>query len=442
MRKKIIAMRLAVFTSIAVACAAPALTNVYSQSVTRTEQRGASAAQTVVGTQQTNAAAPVRVSAEGTEAAEPSVAAGRDGTVYVVWVEHRAGKAADVWLSHRDAEGKALSPPVRVNPKAGEATAWRGDAPTVAVAGDGTVYVGWTAREGDKGHGNTLYLSASRDGGRGFGPPVKVHDDRKPGPHGMHSLAVAPDGRVHVAWLDERNVAPPPAKEGEAHQHMESNREVFYAFSSNGGRTFSANRLIAKEVCPCCKTSLAAGAGGRVHVSWRQVLPGDFRHVAVASSADGGQTFSAPVVVSDDRWMIAGCPVSGAALLAEPDGVLRVLWYTAGEAGPAGLYWSESRDGGRTFAARRALADTGWRGTPVLLRNDGGGFTAVWEGSDGTRTAPMSAGVGGNGVVVPASKLAAGGELPAAARAGGRVFVAYIAKGDTGRGIWLTRAGG
>ncbi|HEX8117991.1 MAG TPA: hypothetical protein VF521_12030, partial [Pyrinomonadaceae bacterium] len=46
-------------------------------------------------------AAPVRVSAQGAEAAEPSVATARDGGAYVAWVEHR-GKDADVWLARLD----------------------------------------------------------------------------------------------------------------------------------------------------------------------------------------------------------------------------------------------------------------------------------------------------------------------------------------------------
>ncbi|HWW74487.1 MAG TPA: hypothetical protein VNZ44_03775, partial [Pyrinomonadaceae bacterium] len=149
------------------------------------------------------AAGVVRVSAEKTEAAEPAVAGALDGTVYAVWVEHR-GREADVWLARFDAEAKPLAPPARVNPNAGEATAWRGDPPTVAVAADGTVYVGWTARDEAAPHATTLYLSASRDGGRSFGSPVKVNDDAKHCVHGMHSLAVGEGGRVYVAWLDER----------------------------------------------------------------------------------------------------------------------------------------------------------------------------------------------------------------------------------------------
>ena len=383
---------------------------------------------------------PVRASPEGADAAEPAVAAGPDGTAYVAWVEHRPNREADVWLARAGGGGQTSSPPARVNPEAGGATAWHGDPPTLAVAPDGTLYVAWTARATGAMHANTLYVSASRDGGRTFGPPVKVDDDPKPGVHGMHSLAVAPDGRVHVAWLDERNVAPPPAdgKAGGKHGHKEANREVFFASSSDGGRTFSPNRRVAGEVCPCCKTSLAAAPDGRVYLSWRQVLPGDFRHIAVASTADGGQTFSEPVVVSDDRWMIAGCPVSGAALSVASDGALRVLWYTAGEAGAPGLYWSESRDGGRTFSPRRFFAESGGRGTPTLLAEAGDGFAAVWEGSGATGQ-PLTAKLSGDGRVGDGTVLAGAGELPCAAKAAGHTFVVYLLKEDAGRSVWLVR---
>ena len=58
-------------------------------------------------------------------------------------------------------------------------------------------------------------MSVSNDRAQSFASEVKINDDKVPGPHGMHSLAVAKDGRVYVSWLDER---PPPARaiEGEA----------------------------------------------------------------------------------------------------------------------------------------------------------------------------------------------------------------------------------
>lgn len=394
-----------------------------------------------------DAESPVRVSAEGVNAAEPAVAAGLDGAVYVAWVGHGANKEADVWLSRVEAGAKSTSgEAARVNRAPGEATAWRGDAPSVAVAKDGAVYVAWTARAGGGAHATTLYVSASRDGGRSFGEPVKVNDDSKPGVHGMHSLAVGDDGRVYVAWLDERNI--PEEHGGDARadkqasgkvpmQHGEQNREVFFSHSADGGRTFTKNRRVAVEACPCCKTSLAVSRGGRVYVGWRQVLPGDFRHVAVASSADGGETFDAPSVVSDDRWELRGCPVSGPALAAGDGERLTVVWFTAGDAGTPGVYSSESSDGGRTFAPRRVVSEVSARGTPQLL-SDARGVVAVFEGEgvDGSATLLEARLDGQNGVASNNRAQLGAGELPAAASLDGRTFAAYISKG----GVWLVSA--
>ncbi|MDX6269471.1 MAG: hypothetical protein QOD28_694 [Acidobacteriota bacterium] len=414
---------------------------------------------TATTAQDANMAQAVRVSPEGTDAAEPSVATSvKDGSVYVVWVEHGADGSADVWLARFAADGRRLSStPTRVNPRAGGATAWRGDPPTVAVSPDGrSVYVGWMARDKSVASASpadaaSLQISASRDGGRTFAPPVKVNDEPKPHAHGLHSLAVAADGRVHVAWLDERGVVTPPAAAAHADakgkhtgHHEEPNRQVFTAYSADGGRTFSPNRLVARDACPCCKTSLAAAVGGRIYVSWRQVLAGDFRHIAVAASADGGQKFAAPVVVSDDRWMLNGCPVSGASLAVGGDGTLGVAWYTAGEAGAPGIYRTESRDGGQTFAARRAVATGKAQGTPTLLAAGDAEFI-VWESRAGGATRPATARIerGGGSVSGTPRDLAQGGELPSATMSrDGRMFVAYVSKHGDRRAINLIRAGG
>ncbi len=383
---------------------------------------------------------PVRVSAENTDAAEPSVAPAPDGTTFIAWVEHGPNKEADVMLAHLDREGRTMGPPARVNPNAGEATAWRGDPPTVAVGADGSVYVGWTARVAtERGHANDLYLSASRDGGKTFEPPVKVNDDGKKVTHAMHSLAAGRDRRVYVAWLDERNVVfPAPGKDGKKMEHMEANREVFFAASADGGRTFSKNTRLGQEACPCCKTALAVGADDRVYAGWRQVLPGEFRHIALAASADGGKTFAEPVIVSDDRWMTASCPVSGPALLPGASGGIRVVWYTEGDRGEPGLYWAESSDGGKTFGESRPIMRGLARGNPHLLTSGARGAVVVWEsnatGASRVMTAPLA------GEANAASALAQTGELPSAAMSGDQLFVGYISKAGDRRSIWVVRA--
>src|SRR5215213_4251725 len=379
---------------------------------------------------------PIQISAPGVDSAEPATAAAPDGTFYVAWVNHDA-KQADVMLNRFNQKGEGQGSPVRVNREPGVATAWRGDQPSVTVASDGAVYVLWTARvdAGEK-HGTDMYLSASTDRGQSFASEVKVNDDKAPGPHGMHSLAVAKDGRIYAGWLDERNVhVSKHSTKAEGH-HMESNRDLYLAYSTDGGRTFSANRKVASDACPCCKTALAVSADGTLYAGWRQVLPGNFRHIAVASSTDGGTKFSAPVIVSDDRWMLQGCPVSGPSLSVDKaSGLLKIVWYAAGEGGPPGVYVGESKDKGQSFSPRELLSQENVRGTPALAAGTQS-MIAVWQSADKVETKMHDIGTTGS-----ALSVAANAELPAGAFANDRLVVAYIAKEKEKRSIWLLRAG-
>lgn len=380
---------------------------------------------------------PVQLSAPEVDAAEPVTATAPGGGFFVAWVNHTGHHQADVMLARFDNEGAANGSAVRVNPEAGVATAWRGDPPSVAVTDRG-VYVLWTRRiEVDGKKGTDLYLSASEDQGKTFTTPVKVNDDKLPGAHGMHSLAVSREGRIYVAWLDERNVsAPKPSKHAGGH-HMESNRELFIASSVDGGKTFSRNRKIASDACPCCKTALAVAADGTIYASWRQVLPGNFRHIAVATSNDGVANFSAPVIVSDDKWMLQGCPVSGPSLATDPNGALKVVWYAAGEAGAPGLYFAESRDGGRSFSPRALLMQESVKGTPAIAVGGHRTF-AVWQGTAGQQIETKMRELGGAGAAV---SVAAQAELPSGALCNDKLFVAYITKVGEKRSVWLARVG-
>lgn len=380
---------------------------------------------------------PVQISAPDVDAAEPVTATAPEGGFYVAWVNHNANSQSDVMLASFDSEGASTSSPVMVNQQAGVATAWRGDPPSVAVA-DKSVYVLWTARvESDDKKGTDLYFSVSHDQGKSFAAAVKVNDDKLPGAHGMHSLAVANDGKIYAAWLDERNIiAPKPSKHAGGH-HMESNRDLFVASSTDGGKTFSANQKVAENVCPCCKTALAVSPDGTLYASWRQVLPGNFRHIAAASSTDGGASFSAPVIVSDDKWMLQGCPVSGPSLSADAHGALRVVWYAAGEAGAPGLYFAETRDHGRTFSPRSLLMQETVKGTPALAgANDR--TVAIWQGAVGQQPEAKMRELGGAGAAV---SVAANAELPSGVLSKDKLFVAYITKVGEKRSVWLAKVG-
>jgi hypothetical protein len=380
---------------------------------------------------------PVRISAADVDAAEPVTTAAPDGSFYVAWVNHNANNQSDVMLARFDSDGAASDSPVRVNQQAGVATAWRGDPPSVAVSGS-SVYVLWTARvESQDRSGTDLYFSVSHDAGETFTAAVKVNDDRVPGAHGMHSLAVAKNGRIYVAWLDERDIQTPKPSPHAGGHHMESNRELFVADSTDGGKTFSANRKVAENACPCCKTALAVATDGTLYVSWRHVLPGDFRHIAVASSTDNAATFSAPVIVSDDKWVLHGCPVSGPSLSLDANGNLRVVWFAAGEAGAPGLYFAETHDKGRSFSPRTLLTQETVKGTPALATaNDRA--VAIWQGAGAQQPETKVRELGSAGSAV---SVAANAELPSGAFSKDKLFVAYITKVGEKRSVWLAKVG-
>jgi hypothetical protein len=182
------------------------------------------------------------------------------------------------------------------------------------------------------------------------------------------------------------------------------------------------------------------GPDGRVFASWRQVLPGEFRHIALAASDDRGETFSQPVIVSDDRWMTASCPVSGPALSVTGDRLLRVVWYTEGDKGEPGLYWAESRDWGKTFSESRPFAKGQARGNPLLVLTGQGGASVVWESGEGGGPRVMSGQLATDATAGPAVPLTTTGELPSAAVSGDQLFVGYIAKADDRRSVWVVRA--
>lgn len=416
--------------------------------------------------------ASIQVSASETDAAEPAVATDAEGNVFVVYVEHNADKSADVYLQKFSKDAETKGEKIRVNPEKGQAKAWFGDPPTLKIGSDNAIYVGWTAKveSKEKPAATVLYLSVSRDGGKSFAAPVKVNDDSAPASHGMHSLALGKDNRVYLAWLDERNIKAAehaenlsgdaineprkndslgdfqfikahhnsnsqskPEKKPENgaamnHENAEPNSEVFFAASIDGGKSFSKNIKLSSEVCPCCKTNLAIAENGTVYASWRQVLPGDYRHIAIAHSETDGKSFSDYKIVSNDEWQINACPVSGAPMIFDKNNNLTIAWYTAGKAGETGIYSARLGADG-DFAPRVLISNNAASGTPAFGLNENSTDVLIYE-SNGkifktTTESTQNAEVVGDG------------SYPAAAFKNGKIYVVYVKKENARRSIQL-----
>ena len=230
-----------------------------------------------------------------------------------------------------------------------------------------------------------------------------------------------------MAWLDERNVKSENHSEM-SHEEAEPNSEVFFAASNDGGKTFSKNIKLSSEVCPCCKTNLTVDKNGKIYASWRQVVGDNFRHIAVASSENFGESFSNPVIVSDDQWQINACPVSGAPMKIDNENNLKIVWFTGGKAGNPGLYFSESKDGGKNFAPRKSVFENVVSGTPNLLENENGKVFAVWESDEKIYFSDLE----------NKEKEIGGGTNPSAIFSDGKIYAAFVRKDGEKRAVWLS----
>ncbi len=272
----------------------------------------------------------------------PFIVADQRGGFYLAYIQ-RTGKICNVMLRH-SADGTNFSEPVRVNDIGGDATVRNENPPKVSVGAQGEVYVAW-ANERGKWKGNVRF-TRSTDGGKTFSPALTINSDgvSEPAGHAFQSIAVDKQGRVYLAWIDER------------HKHKEDRGgEIWLAVSSDHGQTFTRDRRILTNVCECCRTNLQFDATGNLYLTYRTVPSTGpmYRDIIVARSTDGGKTF-APTIVSDDKWEVNGCPVSGPGFSLDHSGRLTTVWFMGGGQRP-GLYFATSNDKGRSFAPRQLL---------------------------------------------------------------------------------------
>lgn len=298
----------------------------------------------------------------------PSVRIDDKGQISLAWVEEEK-ETRTVLYSRIEKAGAPIGELVRVNGPS-EVPYSRQEAPALAVSGD-EVLMTWAVTHPkvtpDKPFSNDLRISRSTDGGKTFQPSVLVNDDQQVIGHSFDSIHVAPDGVVHMAWIDGR--------EGK----KESG--TFATRSTDHGRTVEKNLKVDESTCVCCRTSMTSSQDGTLYVAWRKILPGDLRETVVARSTDGGRTFTVPVIVGHDRWVFPGCPHRPASVGTDRQGRLYVVWYTEGSDETPSIYLAYSDDKGETFSPKQKLNLS--KGTfpdhPQMAVDPEGRLVIVWE---------------------------------------------------------------
>jgi hypothetical protein len=259
----------------------------------------------------------------------------------------------NAFLAWSDDHGKSWSSAQRVNSRV-EAVQGEENGPKVAIGKDHRAYVVWSipGGKGDKTRANIRF--AMDDSMGGFTPAKTLNEVQDTARFPI--IETTPDGNLLVAWIDRRIDNPEP-------------RQLYLMILGADGKALTKNYQVGEGLCECCKLGISfADAGKTVYMADREVDGQKIRNHVLRKSTDGGKTFDAPVEISNDGWQVPSCPHSGPSIGRDSHGRLHVSWFTQGRSEKeAGIYYSVSKDGGRTFAPRHLIhANT----APETLYND------------------------------------------------------------------------
>lgn len=202
----------------------------------------------------------------------------------------------------------------------------------------------------------------SFDGGNTWNSNVqKLVPDTAANDQRYYDVAILQNGEVGIIWLDNRKTN---GKEGSA---------LFFA-ATKGRDGFRDGKRIAESCCQCCRTDLFVDSKGGVHALYRGVINDSIRDMVHTVSMDGGKTFSTPKRISDDNWVINGCPHTGPSMTETEEG-LQFAWFTGGK--NKGSYFASSKDNGVSFSAREAVSELGSH--PQITGLSRGRVAIVWD---------------------------------------------------------------
>ncbi|MGH9367556.1 MAG: exo-alpha-sialidase, partial [Thermoanaerobaculia bacterium] len=205
---------------------------------------------------------PSRVVVTGLNPFAPAVTTRPNGTAHIVWWAPAGAccPGGNIMVSTSTDRGETWGSPVRVNSVSGSALfegfthPIRIPYPWPATKSGGSLFVAWA----DMGKGEyNIVVARSDDGGATWSAPAQVNDTDA-GDQWMAAITVDTNDVLHAAWFDART----------------GNINLYYAFSTDGGRTWSPNLRVTTQETPANVLSLseyiglAADRNGAAHLVW------------------------------------------------------------------------------------------------------------------------------------------------------------------------------
>ncbi|OYY65263.1 MAG: hypothetical protein B7Y51_03180 [Burkholderiales bacterium 28-67-8] len=292
------------------------------------------------------------------------------GTLWVAWAA-----AGSVSVARSTDAGGTFGPASVIDSPGAALDAGSDARPQIVVDARGRIVVAYAAFK-DKAWNAQVLVATSSDGGASFSAPRSLSRDAAS--QRFPVLALRSDGRLFALWIDKRTVAAARRK-----GVPQAGAALAYAWSDDGGESFTGERIVQDHSCECCRLAMAFDTQRHPVVLYRSLFADGERDHALLTIPDDGEA-KPPSRVAEDHWFIDGCPHHGPSVAVSPDGTVHAAWFTQGQA-RQGLFQARSTDGGATFSNPQRVGDAAQQPGRPAVYAQGRAVWLVWKEFDGQR---------------------------------------------------------
>jgi len=230
----------------------------------------------------------------------------------------------------------------------------------------------------DKQWNAQVNIATSTDQGKSFSTPTSLSKD--PASQRFASLAVDPEGKLFVAWIDKRVVA-----ESKKAGKKALGGSIAFAWSSDMGQSFEPEHIAQADSCECCRIGISLTPKGLPVMIYRAIFNGNVRDHATQLVLNETQTEPAERVARDN-WETDSCPHHGPSIAVSSAGTFHAAWFTEGSA-RTGAFYARSTDAGKRYSAPQAIGNPKAQPARPYLLAQNETIWMVWKEFDGKRAA-------------------------------------------------------